>query len=377
MDLPDIAPSAVFNESFLQRSSTFERFLAIEALLATVVLLGVLWVYARRGHRLMRESAAGRIGTGMLLGMLGFAVVWLAEVPFGLVAVWWERRYDVSHQGYVAWAFESFFGLGSTFLFVSVALAVAMALAGALRRWWWVVAAPLFVGLALLFTLVSPYLVPNTEPLRDPQLLADAKALQRSEGVGEARLRVQNVHRFTTAPNAEATGIGATRTVILWDTLVDGDFSRSEIRAVLAHELAHLAHNDPLRRIGWLALFLIPATALIARVTRSRGGLARPEAVPLALFVLVALQLAAAPLFNAVSRREEARADWTALMATAEPAAERAALKRLATTSLSSPDPPGWANALYSGHPPIIKRIAMAYAWEAQSPRRRPRAMSR
>jgi len=375
MHLPDIAASRFFEDSFLQRSASYQRFLDIEGLLASAMLLAVLAVYAHRGHRLMRESAAGRIGTGMLLGMLGFAVVWLAEVPFGLVAVWWERRYDVSHQGYVEWAINSFFSLGSTFLFVSVALAVAMGLAGLMRRWWWVVAAPLFVGLALLFTFVSPYLVPNTEPLHDPGLLADARMLERREGLSETRVRVEDVHRFTTAPNAEATGIGATRSVILWDTLVDGGFSRAEIRAVLGHEFAHLAHDDPLRQVGWLALFLIPATALIALLTRSRGGLARPEAVPLALFLLVALQLLATPLFNVVSRRTEAAADWAALAATREPGAQRAAMRRLATTSMSSPDPPGWSKFLYAAHPPIIERIAMAYAWENRAhPPRRPGA---
>ena len=63
-----------------------------------------------------------------------------------------------------------------------------MGLAGVLRRWWWVAAAPVFAGLALLFTFVSPYLIPNTSPLRDPQLLADARALERSEGLGGTRL---------------------------------------------------------------------------------------------------------------------------------------------------------------------------------------------
>jgi STE24 endopeptidase len=371
--LPDLESSRFFSEHFLHRSASYQRFLEILALLATVVVLVVLWLYAGRAQRLMRESAAGRIGTGILLGMLGLAIVWLAELPFGLLAVWWQRRYDVSHQGYLSWVLESFFGLGAGFVFFAAALAIAMALAGVMRRWWWIVAAPLFVGLALLFTALSPYLIPNTEPLRDPQLLADARALERSEGLGETRVRVQDVHRYTTAPNAEASGIGATRTVVLWDTLVNGNFSRAEIRAVVAHELAHLAHNDPLRGVGWLALFLVPATALIALLTRRRGGLANPEAVPLALFLLIALQVLATPLFNAVSRRQEAAADWAALAATRQPAAQRAVMRRLATTSMTSPERPGWSNLLLAGHPPIIDRIAMTYAWEEQSSRPPPR----
>lgn len=364
LDLPHVEASRFFSDSFLSRSASYERFLYVDGLLAIVALVAVLVLYARRGHRLMRESAAGRIGTGMLLGMLGFGLVWFAEVPFGLAALWWERRHGVSHQGYVAWLIDSFLGLGSEFLFVSAALAIAMGLAGRLRRWWWVAAAPIFVGLALLFAFVSPYLIPSTSPLHHQHLVTAANALERNEGVGDTRVRVQDVHRFTSAPNAEASGFGPTRTVVLWDTLLDGRFSDSEIRVVLAHEIGHLAHDDTLRGVAWFALFLIPATALIAFFTCKRGGLARPEAVPVALLVLVVLQLLATPLFNVVSRRTEAAADWAALNATREPATDRAVQRRLATTSLSDPEPPGWAAALFGTHPTGMQRIAMAYAWE-------------
>src|SRR4029077_14328911 len=87
--LPHVDPTDVFTRSFLERSASYDRFLDLDALLGEATLLVVLALYARRGHRLVRESAAGRIGTGMMLGMLGFAVVWLAEIPFGLAAVWW------------------------------------------------------------------------------------------------------------------------------------------------------------------------------------------------------------------------------------------------------------------------------------------------
>jgi STE24 endopeptidase len=369
LHLPHLDASHYFSASFLRRSASYQRFLDVVGLLAWAALLGVLAVYARRWHRLMRESAAGRIGTGMLLGMLGFALVWLAEVPFGLAALWWERRHGVSHESYVGWLIGSFLSLGSEFLFISMALAVAMGLAGVFRRWWWLVAAPIFVGLALLFTFVSPYLLPGTSAVHDPQLLSEARALERSEGVGETRVRVQEAHRFTSAPNAESTGFGSTRTVVLWDTLLDGRFNHREIRLVMAHEFGHLANEDELKRVGWLALFLIPATALIALLTRSRGGLARPEAVPIAILVMVALQLFATPLFNIVSRRQEAAADWSALNATHEPATDRALMRRLTTTSLGAPDPPGWAYALYGTHPSAMQRIAMAYAWEERSGR--------
>jgi len=369
LQLPHVDPRSLFSRSFLRRSESFERFLDIDLLLADVTLLVVLALYARYGHRLMRESAAGRIGTGMMLGMLGFAVLWLAEVPFNLAAVWWERRHGISHQGYLASLLSSFLSLGGTFLFVSLALLVTMAIAGVLRRWWWAVAAPIFAALALLSVFLSVYLIPNTHPLKREPTAADVRRLARVEGIPGTRADVQEVKRQTTAPNAESVGFGSTRRVILWDTLLDGRFDRREVDVVVAHELGHLARRHTLKRVGWLILFLLPAAALVALFTRRRGGLARPEAVPVALFVFVALQLLSAPLMNIVSRREEAEADWSALSSTHDPAAARSLFKTLAKASLANPDPPTWSYVLYEDHPTIVQRIAMVDAWQARARR--------
>lgn len=363
-----LEPDRFFSSSFLERSASYELFLAINSLLASVALVVVLVVYARRGQRLVRESAAGRVGTGMLLAMIGFALFWLAEVPFGIAALWWERSHDVSHQGYLEWLLESFLSLGAEFVFVSVAIAIAMGLAGAIRRYWWLAAAPVFVALALLFALLSPYLIPDTSAVRGQELQTEAKALERIEGTAAARLEVQDVDRSTSAPNAITTGLGPTRTVILWDTLLEGGFSRSQIRFVLAHEVGHLAHDDVLKGVGWMMLFLVPTLGLIALFTRRRGGLAQPEAVPIALLVLVLAQLLAVPALNVVTRRQEAAADWAALEATRDPAAGREAFQRLATKSLSDPDPPSWMYGLYENHPTIMQRIEMVEAWAAENP---------
>ncbi len=370
LSLAHLDPTHYFSQAFLRRSASYERFLDVDALLAEVTLVVVLCVYAVRGHRLMRESAAGPIGTGMLLGMLGFAIVWIAELPFGLAAVWWERRHGVSHQGYVTWVVESFTGLGGKFVFVSFALLVAMWLGRVLGRWWWAVAAPAFAGIALLFAFMTPFLIPSVHPLRDPKLLAEASTLAHREGVGGTKVEVQDVRRFTTAPNAESVGLGSTTRLVLWDTLLYGGFNRREVRFVVAHELGHISRKHILKGIGWAALFLIPTTLSIAWATAKRGGMGRPEAVPIALLALTLFTLASTPIRNAITRRMEAEADWRALVATHDPNAARAAFRRLAQTSLSDPDPPAWSYALGATHPSIIQRIAMANAWESRS--RRP-----
>jgi hypothetical protein len=96
LSLPDLDQHRFFTQAQLDRSASYERFLRVDVLLAEVALVGVLVLYARNGARLARESAAGRIGTGMLLAMLGFAIVWLTQLPFSFAGLWWQRRHHVS-----------------------------------------------------------------------------------------------------------------------------------------------------------------------------------------------------------------------------------------------------------------------------------------
>ena len=370
LDLPAVEASELLSAAELEEARDYERFLRIDFLLAELTVLLVFGLYARYGDRFTRESAAGRIGTGMLLAMLGFALLWLAQLPFGLAGLWWERRHEVSEQDYGTWILESWLGLGGAFLFVCLAILIVMGLAGPLRDHWWIPGGAVFVGLAVLFAFVLPYMLPSQEPLRDPGLLAATERFARDQGLEEAPpVRVQEVREFTTAPNAEAAGLGPSRRVILWDTLLDGRFADAEIRVVLAHELGHLSREHIWKLVGWYALFAFPGAFLIARATRRRGGMREAESVPLALFVLVGLSFLALPLQNAFSRHLEAEADWVALETTRDPEAARALFRSFGTTALADPSPPTWSYVLMETHPALAERVAMAEAWEARAER--------
>jgi STE24 endopeptidase len=332
-------------------------------------MVAALLVYARNWRRFTRESAAGRIGTGLLLGMLAFAFVWMAQLPFGLAGVWWEHRHGVSKVGVFEYAIDSWLALGSRFLFVCAAIAIVMALARPFRRTWWIPGGAAFTGLALLFAFLSPYLMPDLGKLRSPQLRAAAKHLAKVEGVSNVTVSVEQVHQFTTAPNAEATGIASTKRVILWDTVIRRPFTAREIRPVIAHELAHLKRNHVLKSIGLYALFAFPLAFAIALATRRRGGMYEPGAVPLAILVLTLLNIAVTPAQNAFVRRSETEADWVGLNATRDPAAQRATMKLLAVTAKSRPDPPAFEHLLEDGHPTILDRIALTEAWEKRNGR--------
>jgi STE24 endopeptidase len=372
LHIPDLDVRDYFTQAQLDRAERYERFHRVGWVLATIVLLAVLGVYAARGAAFMRESAAGRVGTGMLLAMIGFGLVWLAELPFEVAGNWWDRRHGISHVGYFELVFGGWLALGVEFLFLSLSIVIVMGLAGVFGDHWWLPGSLVFVGLAMLFVFISPLLVTDTHGVHDPQLAADARRLARVEGVEDVEVRVENVDRYTSAANAFATGLGPTRKVFLFNTLLDGRFGEDEVRVVVAHEFGHQARNHLWKSIGWYALFAIPGAWIIARTTRRRGGMRRPEAVPLALLVLALLTLAAQPLQNVISRHIEAEADWRALEATRDPAAATALFRHFSLTSLGDPNPPGWSYVLLETHPTLIQRIELAQAWKATHPGAEP-----
>jgi STE24 endopeptidase len=364
LELPELDPAAVFGPGALSEAEDYEVLVRWLFIASQLALVAVLAVYTRRGGRYASESAAGPIGTGFLIGMMGFALVWLAQLPFGLVELWWSRRHEVVEIGYVDYVIEDFLALGGEFVFLCFALLVTMALARLLRSAWWLPATAVFVGLAALFAFVSPYLMPGLEQ-PDPRVAADARTLGRTEELPEVPVRVQEVREFTSAPNAYAFGLGDTRRVVLWDTLAEGGFSRPEVRSVIAHELGHHEHEHIAKQIGWFALLALPAALAVAVATRRRG-LGDPASVPVALFVVVVLALLASPLQAATSRRYEAEADWAALQATREPRAMEMLHRRFTREGLADPDPPGWFAFMYGSHPSGLDRVAMARAWAAR-----------
>src|SRR5204863_3599687 len=141
----------------------------------------------------------------------------------------------VLRSSYLAVVFGGWLALGFTFLTLSIAVAIVMNIARWLPQMWWVPAVPVFVGIALLQTFVAPYLVGSGYSLArvDPQLAAAAKRLERKEGVSGIPVRVLDVHKYTPEENAFAAGLGPSRRVYLFDTILTGGLTKRQLEAVL------------------------------------------------------------------------------------------------------------------------------------------------
>jgi STE24 endopeptidase len=159
---------------------------------------------------------------------------------------------------------------------------------------------------------------------------------------------------------------------VIWNTLLDGRFTRREIDVVMAHELGHVRSRHIPKSIGWTALVVLPTLWLLDVLTRRRGGVGDPANLPYVFLVLTVLALVFTPLENVVSRRYEAEADWHALNAARDPAAQTQLFQRFATTSLEQPNPPLLDYLWLENHPTLMQRIAMAEQWTVRGGRPSP-----
>ena len=365
--LPELDVRRTFGADLVAEAERYENVLLALWALGRAAVVAALVLWAWRGPAWARESAAGPIGTGMLLGMLGLTLAWVVRQPFRLVAVWWERRHDVSQLGYADAILEGWAVLLASFVFLCAGLLVVMALARRLGERWWIPGAAIFVALVALFSWVAPLLPAEDQAVDDAALEARYLRLARAEGLEGIPLRLEVVSGETSQANAFAWGVAGSREIVLWDTLVDGRFTDGEVDVVLAHELAHHAGDHLREAIGWFALLALPCAWVLMRATRRRGGMGEAAAVPQALLVAAVLQLALSPVQGAISRANEREADWRALEATRDPASARALFVGFAETSLGDPSPPRWATLLLGSHPTLADRVRMVEAWRARS----------
>lgn len=373
LHLPELDARSYFPADALERIGDFRRvsriFFLTSLALEIAVLAVLVWKAGWLADRLA-EVGRGRIRTGVLVGLGVALALSLAVLPISALSHWWRRRYGLSEQGYDGWLRDAAVSLGIQAVLVAVAVAGAMWLSGRLGPQWWLAGAPALAAIAVLFVLAQPLVVQplfnRFEPLADRALAGRIKALARDQGVDVDRVLVADASRRTTTANAYVAGLGPTKRVVIYDTMLDGRFTDGEIVSVAAHELAHVARSHLWKGLAWFALLAVPGVFLLAGVTERYGGLAEPRLIPLGLAFAFAFVLLTQPFQNLVSRRYEAEADWLALVATRDPESAVGLDRRFALTSLGDPDPPAWVTYWLGTHPPPLERIAMAEAFRAR-----------
>ena len=374
-----------FSSSELQRAADFAGTvlpLRTVSLLLSLMVSLVLGLTPWGSSIVARTSAVvgDRWWAQFLLGGLVILVIGrLVVLPFDVLLRRVALREGLATGSWGQWSADAAksFGLG-TALTLGALLAV-VALARRLPDTWWIPAsagaALLVVGLSFAYPVLVEPIFNRFTPMADGPLRTSLLELAAKDEVPVSDVLVADASRRTSALNAYVSGFGATRRIVVYDTLVDGA-TPAEVRLVVAHELGHAKDGDVLHAtllgaagaaLAVIVLFLLTGwSALLSRAGVESAG--DPGVIALILAIIAVLTLVVSPVESLISRRIEARADVHALNLTRDDAGESADVfarmqKRLAIRNLSDLDPPGWYYAWFYTHPTTPERLALVRAW--------------
>ena len=353
-------PTVFFTPDEVARARAYHRplYFALAADIAVSTGVTAFLAFGWLGDRLFDATGGPWWARALLFTLLVLAVAEAVRLP---LAFWRgflrERRWGFSTQTFGGWAADRLKGFA-----VGVVLtgAVMVALLGSIRlfpSWWPLVAVFGAALLVLLLVFVAPLLLEpifnQFRPLDDAELVGALRALAQRAGVPVRDVLVADASRRTRKHNAYVSGIGSTRRVVLFDTLLE-EAAQPELEIVVAHELGHRRHGDVAK--GTLLAMLSAAVAVLVAWPLDPT----PRRIPLLLLVWGLLELVSLPLTAAFSRRLERRADGFALDLTHDVSAFEAAFRRMARANLSDLDPPRLVYAFMFTHPTPAERIAAA-----------------
>lgn len=344
---------------------------------ATVLLLGAATPLAvlatRAGRRILRRLAGARTGAPLRGGLVGAAVAFatsLAMLPVDVILGYHDGRWGFRTATALGWTRDWLVANGFGWLLAGLAGGGFVFVVGRWPRSWHWRLVTFGTAAAAAVTLAVPIVFEplwlRTNPLPNGAVRDAVEEVVTRAGHPDAPILVGDASRRTTRVNAYVSGLGPSRRVVLFDTLLA--LPPDRVAAVVAHELAHHGNQDVARGVIAAAAALLPAAFLLRSAMESvwtrralePRGPSDPQLVAVAAALAAVLTTAALPATQAISRRVEASADHGALELTRDPATLVRLERLFVIRDLADPRPPLWARLLLATHPSPAARIQAA-----------------
>ncbi|MBW6473893.1 MAG: M48 family metallopeptidase [Anaerolineaceae bacterium] len=346
------------------------------------------------------EVIVKSVSTGLLLILLGFGFFgWLERITvqwvnhpilqtlvflgvFGLLNMLISLPFDY----YATFVIEEKYGFNKTthktfFVDILKNILVAAGLGGGLvallnaiylefigQIWWfvlyaWVILTVVMVILFVLNTKVFVKIFNKLTPLPEGELREKIQALAEEVGFNVKAISVMDASKRSTKLNAFFSGLGKTREVVLFDTLIE-KLDEDEILSVLAHELGHAVHKDVPRMLG-LQIGMFGLYAVVIGFILQSASLAQAfglSGVHLG-FSLILFSILISPLeliltfpLNFISRKAEYAADAFATELVGKTPTKNA-FKVLAQENLANLTPHPLYVLIHYNHPTVPQRL--------------------
>jgi STE24 endopeptidase len=366
-----------FTDEELARARRYQRPLRLARWLRVGITVGAVTAVVLTGAATEAIDAVGAetwIVQLAVVFLLLEAMLLVIDVPFDLwVDFAHDRRWELSTQRPTTFVADQ---LKSFLLSTVLGLAILVPLYWLMRTtgWWWLIGWLLATALGVVFGFLYPVLVAplfnRFEPLDDRELVARLNEVAAASGTPIAGVLVADESRRSRRDNAYVSGLGATRRVVLFDTILE--HPPELIDQVVAHELGHWRRHHLRQQIPVFA-----ATTLVSFVALAAlgewdalwtwlgiAGIGDPASLPVLLVAFQAVGLATGLVSAYLSRAHERQADLDALDVLRRPADMVEMLRRLHVKNVADLDP-GRLQRLRMSHPPAAERMAFSQRWQA------------
>jgi STE24 endopeptidase len=315
---------------------------------------------------------------GLELGALSSGIIFFAalslfqglfSLPFSYYKTFViEQRYGFNTSTLKVWITDILKGTVVTAIIGGVLLSSLLLLIAHGGSLWWLWAWFVFFAFQLLIIVLYPTVIApwfnEFHPLEDEALEGQVRDLMERSGLSVSGVFRMDAERRSKHTNAYFTGLGRTKRIVLFDTLLTSH-SHGEIIAILAHEVAHWKKGHVIKNlllVSLISFFLFYATSRVLRWPTVYEAFGFDQPVTYVGLLLAGILWEAvgrflSPLAAAISRRFEREADSYAAQLLKQPADLIRALKRLASDNLSNLYPHPLYAWFYYSHPPLLRRI--------------------
>ena len=368
----------VFDEEEYKKSKAYGaesmRFDMFSGLIGTVVSVALLMLNV---HSRLFYFIAEHTSNFYLQTFFMFVVVWFIAMPvsavLGAISTFKiEAKYGFNKTKPLTFVVDIFKeGLLSGVLMLGL-LSAFIALYNALGNWVFIAfffVLIVFVVLLLFSSILQMRLFYKFTPLEDGSLRTRTEELAKTIGFPIKRILVLNASKRSTKSNAFFTGFGKTKTIGLFDTLIE-KCTEDEVLAILAHEMGHAKKKHLFKSIPLiLAQFIIILAVAYFVVNAEAMSVAFGfSGVNIAFGMFIAM-IVAMPIFmfmgipsSILSRKHEYEADTYEVKYVGKEAAI-SAIKRMYATDYGNLTPHPLVVKLSYSHPPLSQRVKAMEEW--------------
>lgn len=296
-----------------------------------------------------------------------FLVTWIAlnliSLPLNyLNGFYWQHHWGFSTQTLGSWILDYIKESGLDLLMSGVGVLLLFLAFRIWPRIWWIMCALFFSLWLIIQSVLWPILIAplfnHFEPVQNIEVTSMVHELAEKAGVSIDQILVMDASQRTTKANAYFAGLGETKRIVLYDNLLK-HYSLDEVKAVIAHEMAHWQKGHIVKGIllGILGSFIIWGGAYHVIRSGIKGNKYPPMVWAVFLLFVILATFVSSPVQNYISRQMEIEADQTSVLLTGDANAAIRLQMNLSQRNRSDLSPPSFIEWFSYTHPSVLTRI--------------------